>query len=70
MASRTGTGQRTFRLTEDRAKVWEAMLAEAGMKQQSAMDTIVDALGERLISLNDLRSAVIRIRLEKESATE
>lgn len=63
-------GQRTFRLNEQRAKVWEDVLAEAGMKQQAAIDTLVDALGARTIELNSLRAEVIRIRREQETAGE
>lgn len=52
--------QRSFRLTEQRGKVWEDLLAEAGMKQQTALETLVDALGAGLIGLNDLRAQVIQ----------
>lgn len=63
-------GQRTFRLNEQRGKVWEVALAEAGMKQQAAIDTLVDALGLRLIGLNELRAEVIRISRQQAEAAE
>ncbi|MEV4241683.1 hypothetical protein AB0J47_41795 [Nocardia sp. NPDC049737] len=66
----TRPGQRTFRLNEQRAKIWEDVMAEAGMKQQAAIDTLVDALGARVISLNELRAEVIRIKREQQEATE
>lgn len=54
--------QRMFRTDESRGKVWDDALSEAGMKQQAAMDTVIDALGLGLASLSELRAAVIKAR--------
>lgn len=61
------SGQRTYRLDEKRGAAWDAALAEAGMKQQAGIETLVDALELRLITLNELRAETIRIRREREA---
>jgi hypothetical protein len=59
--------QRMFRTDETRGKVWEDALAEAGMKQQAAMDTLIDALGLRLITLSELRTHAAQVRRAQEA---
>lgn len=55
-----------FRTDETRGKVWDDALADAGMKQQAAMDTVIDALGLDLITLSELRAAVVKAKRQAE----
>lgn len=56
------TGQRTFRLNETQARTWEDALAQSGMSQQKAVETLVDSLGAGLIpSLIELRAELFRL---------
>ncbi|WP_040793254.1 hypothetical protein [Nocardia paucivorans] len=55
------TSQRTFRLNEQQAQMWEDALAQSGLSQQKAVETLVEALGAELIpSLIELRAELFR----------
>jgi hypothetical protein len=56
--------QRKFRLDETRGKVWDDALAVSGLTQQKAMETIVDALGFKLLDLMQLRVDTTRAARE------
>jgi hypothetical protein len=57
-----------FRTDESRGKVWDDALSEAGMKQQAAMDTLIDSIGLGLVTLSELRAMVIKAKREAEAA--
>ncbi len=56
------TGQRTFRLNEKQSKTWEDALAQSGLTQQKAVETLVEALGAELIpTLIELRAQLFKL---------
>lgn len=55
------TGQRSFRLNDEKmAKTWDDALAESGLSQQKALETLIEAIGARLIDLSELRADLVK----------
>lgn len=52
--------QRTFRLSDPQSEAWDGALAESGLSQQKAMETIAESLGAGLINLSELRAELSR----------